>query len=151
MKRVSVTLLADVSGLGSKGDVVPCSPGYARNALFAHGLGRPTREGDEQAVHERAAMQHKDYERRHREEERLHAALEGRTVSIPARVNADGNLYGSVGASAIATALVAAGTSRVTTAMVDIPAPITALGDHQVRVTVGSKRASVTVRVVAQK
>lgn len=151
MKRVSVTLLADVPGLGAKGDVVQCSPGYARNALFARGLGRPTVAKDEREAGARATERQKTLARLHEEEERLRIAIAGSVVTVEARANANGKLYGSIGAPDVTAALAASGKRGITSAMVEGSLPITMLGEHAVRIAIAGSRTSVTVRVVAQK
>lgn len=151
MKDVAVTLLQDVKGVGAKGDVIRCSPGYARNALFSRGLARPADEQDERAMTAREADKRQQDKRRIEEERHLLASLDGSAVTVTARANEDRKLYGSVNTSAVLASLVAAGKRGLTADMVTIPEPITMLGNHIVRIAIGGKSASLTVRVVAQE
>lgn len=104
---MKVMLKTNVVKLGTIGDVVEVKPGYARNYLLPHGLAvEPTDanvkaiEADKQRFLEQMA------EDRQAQEARA-AAIRGKEITISARGNEEGLLYGSIGPAQIAAALAA--------------------------------------------
>ncbi len=102
---MKLLLCKNVEKLGIVGDVVEVAAGYARNYLVPYGLGTEPTEGNKR----RLAEARKIAERERAEElDRLAAlakALEDVEVTIRAKANEDGVLYGSVGQKEIAAAL----------------------------------------------
>ncbi len=106
---MKLLLCKSVDHLGIVGDVVDVSVGYARNYLVPHGLAtEPT-----QSNMRRLAEARKQAELEHiRQRDILQAVaerLKGVEVTIHARANEEGVLYGSVGKPEIAAALSAEG------------------------------------------
>jgi large subunit ribosomal protein L9 len=106
---MKILLRKNVSKLGIIGDVVEVKNGYARNYLFPSGLATHPTETNIRALAE--ARKHAEHERAEMEAVLRSAAerLSGVEVTIQARANEEGVLYGSVGAREIAAALVAEG------------------------------------------
>jgi large subunit ribosomal protein L9 len=100
-----VVLLADVKGLGKKGEVKTVADGYARNYLLPRGLASELTEGRlrEQKALEEARMRRE--ERELKEARELARRLEEITVRIPVKVGEQGRLFGSVTAKDVADAL----------------------------------------------
>ena len=98
-------LTKNVEHLGIVGDVVNVAPGYARNYLVPYGLATEPTDTNMRALAEarRIAEQERALERKQLES--LAGRLEGVEVTIRARANEDGVLYGSVSAEDIAAAL----------------------------------------------
>lgn len=99
---MKVVLLADVKGLGKKGELCNASDGYARNFLFPKKLAI---EADNSALNElknreEAAAHHKREEIKAAKE--LAAKLEGKTVTVKAKAGSNGRLFGSVTSKEIA-------------------------------------------------
>lgn len=102
---MKVLLRKNVTNLGKIGDLVEVRAGYARNHLLPKGLAvRPTE----------ASVRQVELERKHYLEElaRQRAQIEaraqlvdGKEVTISARANPEGHLYGSVGPAQIVAAL----------------------------------------------
>ena len=102
---MKVLLRKNVGRFGKIGDVVEVKAGYARNYLLPQGLAvRPTEaniravEADKQCYLEEVARQRADLEARA-------AAVQGKEITIAARANEEGHLYGSVGPAQIVSAL----------------------------------------------
>jgi len=104
MKR-KLLLCKNVPKLGIVGDVVDVAQGYARNHLLPKGLATEPTKGNVRRLAEA---------RRHAEEERIRERkmleslaerLEGVEITIAAKANEEGVLYGSVGPREIAKAL----------------------------------------------
>jgi len=106
---MKVLLRRNIVHLGKIGDVVDVKPGYARNYLLPQRLAyEPTAvnvksvEAEKQKYLEELALQRKELQAKA-------ALVEGKEVTITARANEQGHLYGSVGPAQIAAALAATG------------------------------------------
>jgi large subunit ribosomal protein L9 len=102
---MKVLLRQNVTKLGQIGDVVEVLPGYARNYLIPQGLASvPTQgnikalEAEKQAYLQQLAQQRAALQARA-------DAIKGKEVTIFARANEEGHLYGSVGPAQIAAAV----------------------------------------------
>ena len=99
---MKVVLLADVKGLGKKGELCNASDGYARNFLFPKKLAV---EADNAALNE---LKNREEAAAHHKQEEINAAkqtaalLDGKTVSITAKAGSGGRLFGSVTSKEIA-------------------------------------------------
>ena len=100
---MKVVLLADVKGLGKKGELCNASDGYARNFLFPKKLAV---EADNAALNE---LKNREESAAHHKQEEINAAketaakLEGKTVTIKAKAGSNGKLFGSVTSKEIAS------------------------------------------------
>ena len=102
---MKVILIADVKGLGKKGQVVEVSDGYARNCLLPK---KVAMEATNSAMNE---LRNRDAAERARIEKEKAAAREAAeqiaalTVKLVGKAGADGKLYGAVTAKDIAEGL----------------------------------------------
>jgi large subunit ribosomal protein L9 len=102
---MKVLLRRNVSNLGKIGEVVEVKPGYARNYLLPQRLGVQPTKGNLKAV-EAEKQQYLAEVAREREALALKAeAIRGKEVTITARANEEGLLYGSIGPAQIVAAL----------------------------------------------
>ena len=102
---MKVVLLADVKGVGKKGELVNASDGYARNFLLPRKLAK---EANAQAMVElKNAESSKAFKIQTETEDakRTADALNGKTVKISAKAGQGGRLFGSVTAREIAQAV----------------------------------------------
>lgn len=99
---MKVVLLADVKGVGKKGELINASDGYARNFLLPRKLAK---EANAQAMNElKNAEASKAYKIKSETEEAQRAsdALSGKIVRITGKAGQGGRLFGSVTAKEIA-------------------------------------------------
>ena len=93
---MKLILTQEVSGLGTPGDVVEVKDGYARNYLMPRSLAVAWTKGGEKQVEAirkaRSSREIKSLE----EAQQVRAALEGATVTLPAKAGANGRLFGAV-------------------------------------------------------
>jgi len=148
---MKLLLCKNVEKLGIVGDVVNVAAGYARNYLLPHGLATEPTEANIR----RLAGARKIAERERAEQlERLAAlaeALEGVEVTIRAKANEDGVLYGSVTQKDIAHALEEEG-HYVKPDHVLLPAPIRHLDNVSVELRLADGiRSSIKVWVVRER
>lgn len=102
---MKLLLCKNVEKLGIVGDVVNVAAGYGRNYLVPQGLATEPTEANTRALAVARRVAEEDRTRQRAELEELATRLEGVEVTIKARANVDGVLYGSVGTKEIATAL----------------------------------------------
>lgn len=99
---MKVVLLADVKGLGKKGELCNASDGYARNFLFPKKLAV---EADNAALNE---LKNREESAAHHKQEEINKAketaslLNGKTVTLTAKAGSGGRLFGSVTSKEIA-------------------------------------------------
>lgn len=104
---MKVMLKKNVAKLGTIGDVVEVKPGYARNYLLPLGLAADPTEANIRAIEaERFRFQEVAAKDREAQEARVEA-IRGKEITISARANEEGQLYGSIGPAQIAAALAA--------------------------------------------
>ncbi|MGE4286627.1 MAG: 50S ribosomal protein L9 [Phycisphaerae bacterium] len=102
---IKVLLLDDIVSLGWLGDIVDVKDGYARNYLVPYGLATIPTQDNMDAI---AAEKAKRANERKLAYEKLTAvkeAVDGASVTIVARANNQGHLFGSVTEAMVAEAL----------------------------------------------
>ncbi len=147
---MKVVLLADVKGLGKKGEVVNCSEGYGRNYLFPRKLAKEATDQAMKAVSMEREAKKKRQQRAEQAAKALVDQLEGKVVRISAKTGGSGRLFGSITGKDVADAL---SRERITVdkRKVELKEPIRALGSYQVPIRVYQDTvATVTVEVVAE-
>jgi large subunit ribosomal protein L9 len=106
---MKVLLRRNILNLGTIGEVVEVKPGYARNYLLPQRLAMEPTKGNLKAVE---AEKQKYLEELARERQALElraAAIRGKEVTLSARANEEGLLYGSIGPAQIVAALAEGG------------------------------------------
>jgi large subunit ribosomal protein L9 len=148
---MKVLLRQDVASLGVIGDIVEVKTGYARNCLLPQGLAvEPNaanlkRVDQEKADRARLAQQHLETLKG------IASRLNGISVTIKAKANELGNLFGSVNESHIVEALAAEG-FKVEVVQVALAAPIRTLDKFRVPIRLAEGiEAEIDVWVVPDK
>ena len=102
---MQIILLADVKGVGKKGEAVTASEGYAKNFLIPRKLGIEANASNLNDL----KLKQKSEEKRKAEElqaaQELKALIETKTVEIAVKTGGNGKLFGSVTSKEIAEAL----------------------------------------------
>lgn len=102
---MKVLLRKNVSNVGKIGDLVDVKSGYARNYLLPQGLAyQPTAANIRQVEREREKYL-AELARQRAEIAARAALVDGKEVTISARANEEGHLYGSIGPAQIVAAL----------------------------------------------
>lgn len=136
--RIRVILLENIDGVGTAGDIVTVTEGYARNALFPAGQAALA---DEKQV---ARADKKKQVARQKQEEELAAlqkqadSLDGTELTIAARPKNDEDIFGTVNAATIAKHLQQQGGFSVAASNIKIPQKITKTGTYPVTISLGS-------------
>mgnify|MGYP003859817441 CR=1 FL=1 len=102
---MKLILVADVDGLGSRGDMVEVKDGYANNYLIPKGLAIRFSKGKakEAAQLAKEKMAKADRELKRAEETAL--AISGHTFEVTAKAGEEGKLFGTITSKDIATLL----------------------------------------------
>jgi large subunit ribosomal protein L9 len=104
---IEILLRKSIENLGRVGEVVRVREGYARNFLFPQGLAvLPTAE-NLRLVEKDKAVEAKFEAEKAQERAAIVAKLAGVSVTIEAKSNPEGHLFGSVGPAQVAQALAA--------------------------------------------
>jgi large subunit ribosomal protein L9 len=102
---MKVLLRRNVRKLGKIGEVVDVKPGYARNYLVPQGMAtQPTESNIKQVEREKEAYLAELAKQREELSARAQV-LDGKEITIPARANEEGHLYGSIGPAQITACL----------------------------------------------
>jgi len=145
---MKVLLHADVDRLGYFGDVVEVKKGYARNFLLPQGLAVPVTEVAVRAVQKEKAQQAEQRRLAQAQLEKIAAEVNGAEVTVMARANEQGHLFGSVTEAEVAAALVEKG-FEIQRKQVAMGEHIRQLGAHEVALRLADGiKAQVTVHVV---
>lgn len=102
---MKVILKQDVANLGGAGDIVDVADGFGNNYLMPRNLAMLASKG---AVADAEAMRSARVKREAKtmgEAEELKQRLEAKSVTVSAKAGEDGTLYGSVGNTAVASAI----------------------------------------------
>lgn len=149
---MDVILKSDVSGLGSRGDVVTVADGYFRNYLLPRGLGYKATKGAEAEAEAMRKSSAAKNEASRAEADKVAAALVPQVVTIAAKTGAGGTLFGSVGAADIAIALEVQTGHVIDRKAFKLDSPLKELGQHMVMTHIHSQvQFPVTVEIIAEE
>jgi len=148
---MDVILREDVEKLGTRGQMVKVSPGYARNFLLPKRLAVAATESNKKIVEQERQAHLRREAKLKGEAEDLAKILGGVTVTIAQKAGENDQLFGSVTTKDIAEALEKAGYT-IDRRKIDLGEPIKQLGEHKIGVKLHkSVTAEVTVRVVKEE
>lgn len=145
---MKVILLGEIKGKGGEGDVVDVAQGYAENYLFPKKLAVAATKGNLKQLEERRNNIEKREAVRIADANALKESIDGKSVTVDAKVGDEGVLFGSVTASMVADAIKADLGVEVDRKRVELGKPIKVAGAHEVPVALYREiRATVTVLV----
>jgi large subunit ribosomal protein L9 len=130
---MEVILNKDVANIGRAGEVVKVKEGFARNFLFPHNLAKPATAESLKKLEQEQLAKSAQSAKLKQEFELIKQRLSGLSLTIPALIQADEKLYGSINAHEIAQALEAEGFT-INKNIIDLVEPIKALGIYEVPV-----------------
>lgn len=131
---MEVILLERVDNLGGIGDKVKVKPGYGRNFLIPQGKATLATEANLAVFEERRAELEAKAEGELTAAKERAAAVEALELTIPAKVGAEGKLFGSIGTHDIAEAATEAGVQIERSEVRLAEGPIRIVGEHVVDV-----------------
>ena len=102
---MEIILKEDVANLGFENEIVNVKNGYARNYLFPKRLAIPATESNRKILAENLKQKARKLEQQKANAEAMAAKLNGLTVAVKVKANAEGGIYGSVSNTIVADAL----------------------------------------------
>ena len=149
---MKVILMRELKGKGGEGDVVDVAQGYAENYLLRQGIAIKATPGNLKQLEQRMHNIKKREEVRLSNADEVKSTLEGKIVTIIAKVGEDGQLFGSVTPVMIAEALQEQHEIEVDRKRIDLNKPIKRAGGHTVSVSIyRDVKAEVTVLVKSEE
>ena len=145
---MKVVLLGEIKGKGGEGDVIDVAQGYAENYLFPKKLAVAATKGNLKQLEERRNNIAKREAVRIANANALKEVLDGKAVTVDAKVGDEGILFGSVTSAMIADAIKAQLDQDVDRKRVELGKPIKVAGTPPVVVSLYRDiRATVNVMV----
>lgn len=149
---MQVILKQDVDGLGRRGDIVNVATGYFRNYILPKGLGYKATKGAEveaEAMRRASAAKHAETRA---DAEELATRLVPTVISIAARTDDAGTLFGSVGVADIISAVEEQTGITIDKKALKLEHPIKTLGSHMVTTQIHPDvQFPVTVEISAEE
>jgi large subunit ribosomal protein L9 len=146
---MEVILLERIKQLGQMGDVVRVRDGFARNFLLPRGKAlRATADNKERFESMKAELQERNIEAKSGAE-KVAAKLDGKSVTVLRQASEAGQLFGSVSTRDIAALLNADG-GEINRSQVALNAPIKAIGQYKVPLTLHPEVETVITVIVAR-
>jgi large subunit ribosomal protein L9 len=102
---MKVILLADIKGVGKKGEVINASDGYARNFLFPRKLAQEATDANLTVLNNKKEAERKKKTAEIEAAQKQAEELKGKTVRITAKSGENGRLFGAITSKDIADAL----------------------------------------------
>ncbi|MDD5042846.1 MAG: 50S ribosomal protein L9 [Candidatus Omnitrophica bacterium] len=130
---MKVILIKDVAKVGRAGTVAEVKEGYARNFLFPHKLAQEATAGGIKKLEQDMQARSEQYARDKKESEELKGRLDALSLTIPALVQGEEKLYGSISSHDISEALKQEGFAIEKNA-IELPEPIKSLGIYELTV-----------------
>lgn len=132
---MKVLLIKDVSGLGSRGQIVDVSEGYAVNYLFRRKLAIPANKGIIKDVERKQKLKKQREDRERKKALELKEKLDGLILEIRRQAGDSGKLFSAITRKDIAGHLHDMGFD-ITKKQIELRRPIKLLGDTPVRVKI---------------
>ena len=124
---MKVILLGELRGKGGEGDIVEVAQGYAENYLFPNKIAQPATPGNVKQLEERE-------EKRISDANATKELLNGKSVTVDAKVGENDQLFGSVTTNQIVDAIKAELGVEVDRKRVARGATIKTAGRHEVEI-----------------
>lgn len=148
---MKVVFMEDVPGVAKAGDTKEVSGGYARNFLMPRKLVLPLSGGAASAIESKLNTQARRQAKNETELIRIARELDGREITLKAKVGAKDRLYGSITSADIASELKAATGHTVDKRKIELNKPIHHLGSQEVTIKLGKEIAARVKVTVAGK
>jgi large subunit ribosomal protein L9 len=147
---MEVILLKHMENLGRRGEVVAVAAGYARNYLLPRKLAMRATTGAKRLVQQEARKFESLDLRVRNDAQELAGRLQDLELSIAAKADDDGKLYGSVAVQDVHAALTGKGID-LTRKQVVLEHPIKAVGEYEVGVKLHlDVKGTIKVKVVKE-
>lgn len=148
---MKVILLQELKGRGGEGDVIDVARGFAVNYLLPRKIAVEASSGNLKQLEQRRHNIEKRESQRLGDADSMREALEGKSVTIAAKVGEEGRLFGSITSPMIEAAIADQLGIEVDRRKIETHGHIKDIGSHVVQVSVyRDVKAQLTVEVVAE-
>ena len=145
---MKVILTDELRGKGGEGDIVEVAQGYAENFLFPNKMALPATPGNIKQLEERRHNIEKREAERIAAAEALKAAIDGKSVTVDAKIGEEGQLFGSVTPAQIAEAIKESLGVEIDRRRIEAGKAIKTAGQHEVVISIYRDiKATVTLLV----
>ena len=149
---MKVILMQELKGKGGEGDIVDVAQGFADNYLLPKGIAVKATKGNLKQLEMRMHNIQKREVTRLETADDVQKALEGKGVTVIAKVGEDGQLFGSVTPTIIAEAVKEQLGIEIDRKKVDLKKPIKQAGDHTVSISIYREiKADLSVSVKSEE
>ena len=146
---MEIILIQDVANLGYKNDIVKVKDGYGRNYLIPNKMAIIANESNRKQLAENMKQQAKKLAQALADAQALAEKLAATTITIAAKANEDGKIFGTVTTAQIAEALEAQG-MNVDKKVITVEA-VKELGEHTAIARLHREvKAEIKLNVVAE-
>ena len=148
---MKVILVADVEGLGSRGDTVEVKDGYANNLLIPKGFAIRSTKGKVKEVTQLAKEKMARADREMKRSEDIAQAITGHTFEVAAKTGEEGKLFGTITSKDVAALLEEELHIEVDRKKIHMDEHIKTVGFHEARIKLHSQvEAIVHLKVVPE-
>jgi large subunit ribosomal protein L9 len=149
---MKVILMQELKGKGGEGDVIDVAQGFADNYLLPQGIAIKATKGNLKQLEQRMHNIKKREAVRIENADDMQKALDGKGVTIVAKVGEDGQLFGSVTPVMIADALKEQLDIEIDRKKIDLNKPIKTAGEHVAVVSIYRDiKANINVSVKSEE
>jgi large subunit ribosomal protein L9 len=149
---MKVIFIEDVPNVGKAGQIKDVADGYGKNYLLPHKLAMPARTGDIKNVEAQIKARARVAAKTEAEMKALAGELEGKEITIKAKVGQQDRLYGSITSADIAAGLESSLKAVVDKRKIELAEPIRTVGSYEVPIKLGKDIATkIKVTVVAEE
>jgi large subunit ribosomal protein L9 len=149
---MKVVFMEDVPNVGKAGQIKDVADGYGKNFLLPHKLAVPARPQDIKAVEAQIKARARIAAKTESEMKALAVELEGKEITIKAKVGQQERLYGSITSADIAIGLESSLHAVVDKRKIELAEPIRHTGSYEVPIKLGKDiTTKIKVNVVAEE
>ena len=149
---MKVVFMEDVPNVGKAGQIKDVADGYGKNFLIPHKLAMPARPQDIKAVEAQIKARARVAAKTEAEMKALASELEGKEITIKAKVGQQERLYGSITSADIVVGLESSLHVVVDKRKIELAEPIRQTGSYEVPIKLGKDIATkIKVTVVAEE
>lgn len=149
---MKVVFMEDVPNVGKAGQIKEVADGYGKNFLIPRKLAVPARPNDIKAVESQIKARARLAAKTEAEMKALAGELEGKEITLKAKVGQQERLYGSITSADISAGLESSLHAIVDKRKIELVEPIRQTGTYEVTIKLGKDIATkIKVSVVAEE
>jgi large subunit ribosomal protein L9 len=145
---MQVILKENVKKLGKKGEVIKVSEGYARNLLFPKKLAVEATKKSLEQLSNKKGREEEDKEYSKLKTQELLSGLKNQKVTIKAKSDKTGKLYGGLTASQIAEGIEKEVKVNLPASAIILDHPIKATGEYKIKVNLENIKGEIFIEIV---